>query len=184
MVTILVSEPIPAPPRSKFQRAVVDSVVNLVTQGITPTKVAFTIAIGSAIALFPILGTTTLLCILVGVLLRLNQPIILLLNGAMTPLHLPVIFAFLKLGSVLFGSQYSHVGIRMMNHMFWDDPHEFWLRFGSAAFHAVVAWAIVAPFWVILVYCIALPACREIARRAVRVPVLACEVKSDDHPIP
>lgn len=154
-----------------------------VTQGITPTKIALTIAMGSAFGLFPILGTTTLLCLLVGVLLRLNQPIIQGVNGILTPLHLPVIYGFLKLGALLFGTPYAHVGIRMMNHMFWDDPHEFWLRFGTAAYHAIVAWALVAPVWITLVYCIALPACREIAEQRLISGKLGPPTKAE-HPIP
>ncbi len=179
---------VPVPPKKAKHRAFVDAVVILLTQGITPSKVALTLAVGSAVAMFPILGTTTLLCILVGVLCRMNQPVILLVNGVLTPLHLPMIFVFLKLGAALFGMPYAHVGIRMMNHMFWDDPHEFWLRFGTSAFHAIVAWAIVAPIWTGVVYSVALPACREIARRGLRAPA-ACEPVADEaaaaeHPIP
>ena len=156
-------------------------IVAQATQGITPSKIALTIAIGSAFALFPILGTTTLLCLLAGVILRLNQPIIQLVNGICTPLHLPVIYGFIKLGAFIFRVPYAHVGIRLMNHMFWDDPREFWMRFGTAAFHAIVAWAIVAPFWITLIYCIAYPTCKEIARR--RVVSADCGTQAG-HPVP
>ena len=70
----------------------IDPIAAQLTQGITPEKIALTLAVGSALALFPILGTTTLLCLLAGILLRLNQPIIQMVNALCTPLHLPVIY--------------------------------------------------------------------------------------------
>lgn len=160
----------------------IDPIVAIATQGITPEKIAVTLAVGSAVAVFPILGTTTLLCILVGILLRLNQPIILLVNGIMTPLHVAVIYACLRLGAWLFGDSDVHVGLRGMNHMFWEEPRLFWTMFGTAVIHAVVAWAIVAPFWITLAYCVALPTCRDIARRIHLSKLVVPE--PPDHPVP
>jgi uncharacterized protein (DUF2062 family) len=103
--------------RTPWQRHVIDPVAAQLTQGITPEKIALTLSVGSALALFPILGTTTLLCLLAGILLRLNQPIIQIVNALCTPLHLPVIYFLVRLGSKLFDTPSEHMGIRMMNHM-------------------------------------------------------------------
>lgn len=144
----------------------IDPIVAIATQGITPEKIALTLAVGSAVAVFPVPGTTTLLCILVGILLRLNQPIILLVNGIMTPVHVAVIYGCLRLGAWLFSDpSFRGLGMHNMNHMFWEEPRLFWSMFGTAFFHAVVAWVIVAPFWITLAYCIAMPTCRDIERR-------------------
>jgi uncharacterized protein (DUF2062 family) len=56
----------PSPQRTFWQRRVRDPIVLQLTQGITPEKIALTVAIGSAIGLFPIIGTTSLLCFLIG----------------------------------------------------------------------------------------------------------------------
>jgi hypothetical protein len=53
----------------------------------------------------------------------------------------------------------------MMNHMLWDDPRDFFERFGITALHAIAAWALLAPFWMIIVYILALPVLREALRR-------------------
>ncbi len=162
----------------------IDPIAVQLTQGITPEKIALPLAVGSAFALFPILGTTTILCLIVGISLRLNQPIIQIVNALCTPLHLPVIYAMIRLGNLIFNVPYSHLGIRMMNHMLWDDPREFFEKFGMTALHAIIAWAIVAPFWVITIYLIAVPVLREVHRR--RVPVIAQTVQAPppDHPVP
>ena len=159
-----------APSRTPWQRHVIDPIAVQLTQGITPEKIALTLAVGSALALFPILGTTTLLCLVAGILLRLNQPIIQIVNALCTPIHLPVIFFMVRLGSWMFNVQSAHVGIRMMNHMLWDDPRDFFERFGITALHAIAAWALLAPFWMVIIYVFALPVLREALRRQTLVP--------------
>jgi uncharacterized protein (DUF2062 family) len=154
-----------APSRTPWQRHVIDPIAIQLTQGITPEKIALTLAVGSALALFPILGTTTLLCLLAGILLRLNQPIIQIVNALCTPIHLPVIFFMVRIGSWMFNVQSTHLGIRMMNHMLWEDPRDFLERFGITALHAIAAWALIAPFWMVIIYIFALPVLREALRR-------------------
>jgi uncharacterized protein (DUF2062 family) len=176
--------PSAAPARTSWQRHVIDPIAVQLTQGITPEKIALTLAVGSSFALFPILGTTTLLCLIVGVALRLNQPIIQIVNALCTPLHLPVIYGMVRLGNVLFKVPYSHVGIRMMNHMLWDDPREFFEHFGMTAVHAIVAWAIIAPFWIVLVYLLALPVLREVHVRRVVVASQPVQGPPPEHPVP
>lgn len=153
------------PPKSAWERHVIEPIVVQLTQGITPEKIALTLSVGSALALFPILGTTTLLCLLAGILLKLNQPIIQMVNAVCTPLHLPVILLTWRLGGWAFHDENQHMGIRMMNHLFWEDPKDFVERFGAHALHAIVAWAAIAPVWCLATYFIALPVLREILRK-------------------
>ncbi|HMD61389.1 MAG TPA: DUF2062 domain-containing protein [Opitutaceae bacterium] len=171
-------------PRTAWQRHVIDPIAAQLTQGITPEKIALTLAFGSAFALFPILGTTTILCLLVGILLRLNQPIIQIVNALCTPLHLPVIYAMVRLGNLIFHTPKSHVGIRMMEHMFWDDPKDFFEKFGITALHAIAAWAIIAPFWILIVYLFARPVLREVLRRKAVLEPGTVRVPPPEHPVP
>jgi uncharacterized protein (DUF2062 family) len=171
-----------AAPRSAWQRHVIDPIAVQLTQGITPEKVALTLAVGSALALFPILGTTMLLCLLAGIVLRLNQPIIQMVNALCTPFHLPIIYFTVRLGNWLFAAPSEHVSMRMMNHMLWEDPREFFEKFGMNALHAIAAWALVAPFWILVLYLIALPVLREALRRKA---VISCQTTIPPvHPVP
>jgi len=172
------------PARTSWQRNVIDPIAAQLTQGITPEKIALTLAVGGAFALFPILGTTTLLCLAVGILLRLNQPIIQIVNALCTPVHLPVIYCFYRLGNLIFHVPNSPIGIRMMEHMFWYDPMEFFERFGLTALHMIVAWALIAPFWTIVVYIFALPVLREALRKKAVVASEPVQVRPPEHPVP
>ena len=152
-----------------------DPIVAQLTQGITPEKIALTIAVGSALALFPMLGVTTLFCLLAGIILRLNQPMIQVVNYLCTPIHLPLIVYFWHLGEKLFGV--PHVKMRMresaeaMWNLLWSDPGLFLHRFGLLVFHAAIVWAIIAPLWITVIYYTSRTTLREVAR--VRAEVAA-----------
>lgn len=159
------TQPEVAPAKRTFwQRRIVDPVVAQLTQGITPEKIALTVAVGGACALFPIFGLTTLLCFLVALVLRLNQPIIQLLNQALWPVHLPVILWLVRLGEIVFGVPHQRFRPREMYHLFWEDTGLFFEKFGTTALHAVVAWALLAPFFIALCYYPLLPLMRAIDR--------------------
>lgn len=156
----------PAPPRRKFwQRWVVDPVGKQLTQGVTPEKISLSIAVGSALALFPILGTTTTLCIVAGIVLGLNQPIIQGVNALCTFVYFPLLLAFVRLGDRVLRSAPSSLNIPLMISTFTHHPGQFFRQFGSTALHAILGWAVVAPFWTVAVYLALLPTLRAAARR-------------------
>jgi uncharacterized protein (DUF2062 family) len=151
-------------PRSFWQRRVLDPILAQLTQGITPRKIALTFAVGSACALFPILGTTTALCIAAAILLKLNQPLIHLLNHLLWPAHIPVMYACIRLGETLFAAPRISFDIGRMSELFRHHPGEFFHQFGATALHAVVAWCLLAPLFIGAVYLITLPLMRRFAR--------------------
>ena len=162
------AEAAPAPKagtREIWRRWVRDPVVSQLTQGVSPEKIALTLALGSALALFPILGTTTTLCLLAGVLLGLNQPIIQAVNAACVVIYFPLIPAFVRLGDALSGSARSVLDVPLMVSTLSHGPRAFLLQFGTTAFHAVLGWAVVAPAWIPAVYLAALRPLRAAAGR-------------------
>jgi uncharacterized protein (DUF2062 family) len=190
-------KPDPAPRPTFWQRRVLDPIVQQLTQGITPEKIALTLAVGTAFAFFPILGTTTLLCLIAGILLRLNQPLIQLVNALCTLPHLLVIYALFRLGAFLFGSPALHAGVgefifRPHTHfnvllilgVFSKAHRPFLHRIELNALHAIVAWAILAPIWTMIVYWTSLPLLREIVRSRVANAVKIMDTKPPEHPVP
>lgn len=174
----------PALRRNFWQRRVRDPIVAQLTQGITPEKIALTVAVGSAVALFPILGTTTLLCFLVALILKLNQPITQLINQALWPVHVPAIFLCVRLGERVFGVHHVRFSIRVMNEMLWNQPKQFFHTFGSTALYAIVGWAILAPFYIAIVYWVGLPIMRGVTRMKAQAAAKAAAEQAPDHPVP
>jgi uncharacterized protein (DUF2062 family) len=162
-------EPAAPPPRRRFwQRWLVDPVLRQLTQGVTPQKISLSLAVGSALALFPILGTTTTLCIIAGVAFGLNQPIIQGVNALCTPIYFPLIYAFVRLGDALAGGARSDLDIPVMISVFRHHPGDFFHQFGVTALHAILGWAVAAPLWIPLVYFMALKPLQVAARRTRR----------------
>lgn len=181
------SEPPHAPAELKrtfWQRRLLDPIRHQLTQGITPEKIALTIAVGSAIAMFPLLGTTTLICLVVGIFLKLNQPIIQAVNYLCTPLHLWFIVASLKWGERIFGAAHSRFEFRAMRQLFTEQPLQFLHDFSVAAMHACFVWGVLAPFWGTAVYYVSLPILREANRVRVAAAAKLAAEKNRDHPIP
>jgi uncharacterized protein (DUF2062 family) len=151
--------------RKFWQRWVLDPVMKQLTQGVTPQKVSLTLAVGSAVALFPILGTTTTLCVLAGIALSLNQPLIQGVNALCTFIYFPLMLAFVRLGDVIARSPPSSLNIPVMISMATHHPGQFLHEFGVTAVHAVIGWAVVMPLWLPAVYFLALPPLRAASRR-------------------
>jgi hypothetical protein len=96
--------------------------------------------------------------------LKLNQPITQLINQACWPVHVPVIYLCIRVGEKLFGARAVQFDVRAMSQQVWNDPVLFFQNFGSSAVHAVVAWSVMAPFYIATVYAISLPVMRAVNR--------------------
>jgi uncharacterized protein (DUF2062 family) len=149
--------------REAWKRRVVDVVLAQLRQGITPQKIALTVAIGATVGLFPILGSTTLLCFLAGVLLKLNQPIIQAVNYLVYPLQVTGIYFFIRIGESLTGTPALQFSIAGLLQQFRAAPLHFFQEFGMTALRGVLAWTLIAPLVAAALYFGLLPVLRRLA---------------------
>jgi uncharacterized protein (DUF2062 family) len=137
---------------SFWQRRVIAPIVAQLTQGVTPEKIALTLALGSVLGLFPILGATTALCGAAGVAWRLNQPIIQLVNYLLTPLHLVLLIPFYRAGEYLLGRDPIPLSISLLFERFSMGFWKFLADFGMIAVGGILVWLILAPFTIAAIY--------------------------------
>lgn len=154
----------PAPHRSFWQRRVVDPIVIQLTQGTGPEKIALTIAIGVAGGVFPFLGFTTLLCFLLALAFRLNQPLIHVINQLLWPVHLTLVVVYIKAGAWIYGATALPFDPEEVTRLFLHAQREFWARFGLMGLHALTAWLLTVPFIVAGLYYPLQPALRRLNR--------------------
>lgn len=148
----------------KFWRErVVALIVAQFTQGVTPEKIALTIALGLSVGVFPILGSTTILCALVAFWLRLNQPVIQLVNWLAYPLQFMLLLIFVRIGEWIMRAPPVSFSIPEMLRKFHESPVKFMHEFGMTGLHGIVAWAALAPFAIALVYFLLLMPLRKLA---------------------
>jgi uncharacterized protein (DUF2062 family) len=153
--------------RSRLEHAwrrVLDVVLAQLRQGISAEKIALTLAIGLVLGLFPIFGTTTALCVLAGLWLKLNQPIMQLVNWAAAPLQLPGIYLFVRIGERLTRATPVNFSITGLVQQFRDAPLQFMQQFGMTGLRAMLAWLLIAPAVALAVYLVVLPPLRRLAR--------------------
>lgn len=161
------AEPVANSTRGGFwRRRVLAPILEQLQQGITPEKIALTLALGAVIGIFPILGATTLLCGLVGLALRLNQPVIQLVNYFVYPLQLILLLPFYRAGESLF--RQPHLPIFSVGELmtrFQAGPGQFLLDYGLIGVYGVVVWALLAPLLVAVIYYATRLPLRRLVRR-------------------
>jgi uncharacterized protein (DUF2062 family) len=162
------STPSPNTPRPSFwKRRLLDPVLALLTQGITPDRIAATLATGTVCSLFPFLGATSLLNLAVGLCLRMNQPILQTLNQLLGPLQLLLILVHVRIGESLWFTQHTaRFSIGELISSFGQLPFsEFLVQFGWAGIHALTGWLLTAPLVFLTVYLPLRPLIRRISGR-------------------
>jgi hypothetical protein len=80
------------------------NVAGWLSQGISPQRLAITLALGFAIGCLPLIGISTLLCAGLALALGLNQPVIQAANYAAMPVQLVLIVPFVRLGGWIFSN--------------------------------------------------------------------------------
>jgi uncharacterized protein (DUF2062 family) len=75
--------------------------------GISPRRLALTLALGFAIGCIPVIGIPTVLCAGLALALRLNQPAIQAANYAAMPLQFALMVPFVRLGGWITSSPVS-----------------------------------------------------------------------------
>lgn len=148
---------------SWWRRWLVAPVVTQLTHGTSPDRIGWTIALGMVVGVFPIMGSTTLVCLLIGWLLRLNQPVLHVFRAVVYPLHLALILIFIRLGERLYGAPLISFSIPQLIGKFKDSPLQFARDFGMAAWHGVSAWLLIAPVAAVLIKMAAMPALRKLS---------------------
>lgn len=126
---------------------------SVLTQGITPKKLAFTISLGTSIGIFPVIGSTTLICTIIALSLRLNMVILQAINYLMYPLQLIAIVPFVLIGNRIMGIS-TEFNIQIIIENFQKDFLKALAVFWNVIFAGVLGWLITMPLLFVVVYLI------------------------------
>jgi uncharacterized protein (DUF2062 family) len=138
--------------RAFFRRRLIEPILELLRQGVTPDKIALSLAFGLGLGIFPVLGVSTVLCTLVAIALRLNLPAIQLVNYLASPVQLALIIPFVRVGehvlniapqplSISTGFKLLAAGVVHAVTVLWD-----------AIVHAALGWVVVGPLLIFALY--------------------------------
>ena len=110
-------------------------------QGISPRRLALTLALGFAIGCIPVVGIPTILCAALAQAMRLNQPAIQAANYAAMPLQLFLMVPFMRMGGWLFSGSPQAFASSAQSHL---APMSLIAHLGSFTGQALFAWSLVA----------------------------------------
>jgi uncharacterized protein (DUF2062 family) len=144
-----------------LRRRVADPVVAQLRQGITPEKLALSLALGVVLSAVPILGITALFCVAAAAALRLNQPAILAANYAATPVQVALYIPFFRAGAWLFGAPPVSFSLEQVRAELQAGIWPTVVRYWDANLRALGAWALVAPIAIFVLFA----ALRAVLRR-------------------
>jgi uncharacterized protein (DUF2062 family) len=134
----------------------------LMMQGMSPRKIALTLALGVVLGVFPIMGATSLLCAAAAAVLGLNMPAIQAVNYVMYPVQLLLIVPFIRLGEALFRANQTSLTLAQMialtAHGFRPAVHALWIF----AVQGIAAWLLIAPLALGVFYAVFLAVARRI----------------------
>jgi uncharacterized protein (DUF2062 family) len=155
---------------SRSFRAMRQKAETWLRQGISPQRLALTLALGFAIGCIPVIGIPTAVCLVVALSLRLNIPAIQAANYAAMPLQVALIFPFVRLGGWLFSSS-AHSAMSAGTLAHGSAMKLIWTS-GSLAGEALAAWLVTAIPMVLLLTFILTALLRK-------VPILASAEAGD-----
>ncbi len=148
-----------------FYRRLGRPVLDLLRQGVTPEKIALSLTLGVALGVFPVLGSTTALCALAALVLRLNLPAIQIVNYFVYPLQIALLIPFFRLGERLFRAPHLPLSVSqiyaMIHANMWSAIRSLW----TTTWHAIIVWCIAAPVFAAIAYGVLAPALRRVLRK-------------------
>ena len=148
-----------------FRRRLIQPILDLLRQGVTPQKLALSIALGLTLGVFPALGFTTALCALAALVLHLNLPAIQLVNYFVYPLQIALLIPFFRLGEKLFRAPHLPLSIPQIYAMIHANMADAVRTLWTTTWHAMVVWCLLAPVAAVLVYASLVPVLRRALRR-------------------
>ena len=161
--------------KSWLYRRLVEPLLALLAQGISPPRLALCVAIGVVIGNIPIIGVSTILCTFIALIFRLNLPAMQLVQAAMAPTQLLLAIPFVRAGEWILRVPPQSLSIKAVFDLI---AHGVWhavVVLRDAMLHGFLAWALLAPLVVYLIYRLLTPlfeqaALQIISRRAAEGP--------------
>ena len=134
---------VPEPVREWFRCNMLRPLLRQLRGGVTPRRLAWSLALGAVIGINPTIGLTTLVVISLAWAFKLNQLGTQIGVHAVAPLHLLLFLPFIEVGVYLFHTRrlpLDRQQIAHLSHHPWRLFHAIW----QWEWHALVVWAVAA----------------------------------------
>jgi hypothetical protein len=151
-----------------LSRKLLQPLLNLLRQGMSPSRLALCVALGIVIGNIPILGVSTLICTAIALAFRLNLAAIQIVQAAMAPTQILLIIPFVRLGEWIVRAPRQPMSVQEGLALMAQGVAQAIVTLWNCIVHAGLAWTLVAPFAVFLFYKILTPVFEHAAARIKR----------------
>src|SRR5512137_1881326 len=127
-----------------LRRRVLDPVMAQLRQGVTPRKLALSLALGVVVSVMPLFGVTAVVAVALGAILRLNLPAILAANYAAYPLQFLLFIPFFEAGAWITRGPPVPFSFAQIRAELEGGLGPTLARYAGANLRALLAWAILA----------------------------------------
>jgi hypothetical protein len=146
-------------------RRVALPILALLRMGASPEKLAWSIAAGLLIGINPLLGSTTILCLAVAFIFRLNIAASQIGNHIVYPLELILIIPFIHVASRIFHTAPMPLSANELLHAAREHPLALSRQLWLWEWHAFLLWAAIAAISIPLVALALTPILRRLLAR-------------------
>ena len=149
-------------------RRVALPILALLRLGATPEKLAWSIAVGLLIGINPIIGSTTILCLAVAFLFRLNIAASQVGNHIVYPLELLFVIPLIRLGSFVFHTERMPLSPKSLLDSARTNPIALTRQLWRWEWHAFIIWLCIAAITIPLIAFALTPLLRKLLLRVER----------------
>jgi uncharacterized protein (DUF2062 family) len=150
-----------------LSRLLIRPLLDLLWQGVTPERIALSVALGVMLGVFPVLGSTTALCALAAFAWQLNLPAIQIVNYFVYPLQLLLLIPFFRLGETLFRAPHLPLSVPQIYAMIQANMGNAIRLLWTTTWHAIVVWCLVGPVCAAAIYAGLTPVLRRMVIRKI-----------------
>lgn len=140
-----------------LKKRLIDPLLALLRQGLSPKDLALCVALGIGVGLFPVLGVSTPALTILALTLRLNLAAIQLASYAISPLQLALIIPFMRLGETILGSTPQPMTISAAMELLTQGVLYAIVTLWDAIVHATLGWLLIVPILIFASYKILVP---------------------------
>jgi uncharacterized protein (DUF2062 family) len=153
-------------------------------RGVTPHKLALTVALGVIVGMLPVFGIAALICALLAFALRLNMAALQLTHYAATPLQVLLFVPFVRLGAVFFPQAPAAFSFSQLCQMFTADPLATLSQVGATLLTGFLGWGLVSIPLALSLYYLTRPVFKRWSARAHLTPLHSAVIQRETDAVP
>lgn len=154
----------PGPGWAGWARGKLDPLLVILKKGAEPKQLALSSALGITLGIFPICGTTVILCGVAAALLgsSIHTPTLMLANFVAMPIELSLVVPFLRLGEIISGGAHFALSSDALRMVITGQASRDVLL---GVLHVLIGWAVTAPFILVVLYVVFIPCFKVLVRK-------------------